>query len=250
MKRIVLGGFAALGMFAVAAPASADVQWQVFERRREQCFNAMNTFTPEESIRGCSDLISMRSITGNGRAQAYKLRGDRYRELHDWDRALADYNQVIRMRGDHPGAYYRRGEVYLAQGEYARAMADADSVVRIAPDTPGGYRVRCEVRVAQNLELDQAREDCDHALEINAIDTAALAARGVINLRSGATQRAWADFDAAIFHGRRVARTLYGRGIASLRLGRQREGRADIEAAEQLQAEIGATFASYGVTPP
>lgn len=250
MKRIVLGGLAALGMLAIAAPASADVQWQVFERRREQCFNTMNTFSPEESIRGCSDLISMRSITGNGRAQAYKLRGDRYRELRDWDRALADYNQVIRMRGDHPGAYYRRGEVYLAQGEYARAMEDANAVVRIAPDTPGGYRVRCDVRVAQNIEPNLAREDCDHALEINAIDTAALAARGVLNLRTGANQRAWADFDAAIFNGRRVARTLYGRGIASLRMGRQREGRADIEAAEQLQAEIGATFASYGVTPP
>jgi tetratricopeptide (TPR) repeat protein len=76
----------------------------------------LNAFAPEESIRGCSDLISMRSITGNGRAQAYKLRGDRYRELHDWDHALADYSQVIRMRGDHPGAYYRRSEVYLGAG--------------------------------------------------------------------------------------------------------------------------------------
>lgn len=250
MKRIVLGGLAALGLLAVAAPALADVQWQVFEQRREQCFNTMNAVSPEQSIRGCSDLISMRSITGSSRAQAYKLRGDRYRELQDWDHALADYNQVIRMRGDHPGAYYRRSEVYLARGEYGLAMQDADDVIRIAPDTPGGYRVRCEVRVAQNLELDQAREDCDHALEINAIDTAALAARGVLNLRTGANQQAWADFDAAIFNGRRVARTLYGRGIASLRMGRPREGRADIDAAEQLQAEIGTTFASYGVTPP
>ncbi|MCX7357633.1 MAG: tetratricopeptide repeat protein [Alphaproteobacteria bacterium] len=250
MKRIALGAIAVLGLLVFAAPASADVQWQVFERRREQCFNTMNSATPEESIRGCSDIISMRSVTGNGRAQAYKLRGDRYRELRDWDRALADYNQVIRMRGDHPGAYYRRSEVFLAQGEYARAMEDANAVIRIAPDTPGGYRVRCEVRVAQNVELDQARSDCDHALEINAIDTAALAARGVVSLRTGSNQQAFADFDAAIFNGRRVARTLYGRGIASLRMGRQREGRADIEAAEQLQAEIGATFASYGVTPP
>lgn len=250
MKRILFGGLAALGLLAIAAPALADVQWQVFERRREQCFNTMNAYPPEQSIRGCSDLISMRSLTGNGRAQAYKLRGDRYRELQDWDRAVADYNQVIRMRGDHPGAYYRRSEVFLAQGEYARAMADADATIRIAPDTPGGYRVRCEIRVAQNTELDLARQDCDHALEINAIDTAALAARGVLNLHTGANQQAWADFDAAIFNGRRVARTLYGRGIASLRMGRQREGRADIEAAEQLQAEIGATFASYGVTPP
>lgn len=250
MKRIVPGGVAALGFLALAAPALADVQWQVFEHRRAQCFNTMNGFSTEESIRGCSDLISMRSITGNSRAQAYKLRGDRYRELRDWDRAIADYNQVIRMRGDHPGAYYRRSEVYLAQGRYDLAMADAEDVIRIVPDTPGGYRVRCEIRVAQNLELEVARSDCDHALEINATDTPALAARGVLNLRTGANERAWADFDAAIFNGRRNAHTLYGRGVAALRMGRQREGRADIVAAEALQSEIGATFASYGVRSP
>ncbi|MEZ5972148.1 MAG: tetratricopeptide repeat protein [Hyphomonadaceae bacterium] len=250
MKRILLGGLAVIGLLLAAAPALADVQWQVFELRRQQCFNSMNNFTPEQSIRGCSDLITMRSITGDGRAQAYKLRGDRYRELRDWEHALADYNQVIRMRGDHPGAYYRRSEVYLAQGEFDLAMADADRVINIVPDTPGGYRVRCEVRVARNVELDAARRDCDQALEINSIDTAALAARGVLNLRTGANQQAWADFDAAIFNGRRVAQTLYGRGIASLRLGRAREGRTDMVAAEQLQSEIEATFAGYGVTPP
>ncbi|MEZ5961851.1 MAG: tetratricopeptide repeat protein [Hyphomonadaceae bacterium] len=247
MKRLVLSGFAALVLAAFAAPALADVQWQVFEQRRQACFNSGGDFTPEQSIRGCSDLISMRSITGDGRAQAYKLRGDRYRGLHEWDRALSDYNQVIRMRGDHPGAYYRRSEVYLAQGQYELAMADAERVIAIVPDTPGGYRVRCEIRVAQNIELDQARQDCEQALEINTTDTAALSARGVLNLRAGRNREAWADFDAAIFNGRSDAQTLYGRGIAGFRLGRTREARADMAAAERLQPEITATFASFGL---
>jgi tetratricopeptide (TPR) repeat protein len=247
MKRFRVGGFAAFVVFAIAAPALADVQWQVFERRRQQCFNSGEQFTREESIRGCSDLISMRSITGDGRAQAYKLRGDRYRGLRDWDRALSDYNQVIRMRGDHPGAYYRRSEVYLAQGQYDLAMADAERVISIVPDTPGGYRVRCEIRIAQNIDLNLARQDCNQALTINSIDTAALSARGVLNLRAGQNREAWADFDAAIFNGRSDARTLYGRGIAGLRLGRVREARADMAAAERLQPEIVATFASYGL---
>jgi tetratricopeptide (TPR) repeat protein len=247
MKHPWLGGLAVLGALAVAAPALADVQAQVFERRRQQCYNSGEVWTLEESIRGCSDLISMRSITGDGRAQAYKLRGDRHREARDWDRALSDYNQVIRMRGDHPGAYYRRSEVYLAQGQYDLAMADAERVIGIVPDTPGGYRVRCEIRVARNAELELARQDCNRALEINSIDTAALSARGVLNLRAGQNQEAWADFDAAVFNGRSDAQTLYGRGIAGLRLGRTREARADMAAAEQLQPEITATFARFGL---
>ena len=249
MMRFVLGGAAAFALFVAAAPALADVQWYVFDLRRQQCFNSANNFTPEQSIRGCSDIISMRTVTGDGRAQAFKLRGDRYRELRDYEHALADYAQVIRMRGDHPGAYYRRAEVYLALHQYDLAMADAERVIQTAGDTPGGYRVRCEIRVAQNIELDAARQDCDRALEINSIDTAALAARGMLHLRAGANREAWSDFDAAIFNGRREARTLYGRGIAGLRLGRTREGAADLEAAQQLQPEITATFASFGVTP-
>lgn len=212
-------GLAALGLAALATPALADVQWQVFERRRQQCFNSADQFTPQESIRGCSDLIAMRSITGDGRAQAYKLRGDRYRSLRDWEHALADYNQVIRMRGDHPGAYYRRSEVYLAQGQNDLAMADAERVIQIVPDAPGGYRVRCEIRALRNVDLDLARQDCQRALEINTIDTAALSARGLLNLRAGANLEAWTDFDAAIFNGRSDARTLYGRGVAGVRLG-------------------------------
>jgi tetratricopeptide (TPR) repeat protein len=249
MMRLLLGGAAALGLFVIAAPALADVQWYVFDLRRQQCFNTANNFTPEQSIRGCSDIISMRTVTGDGRAQAYKLRGDRYRELRDYEHALADYAQVIRMRGDHPGAYYRRAEVYLALGQFELAMADAERVIETAGDTPGGYRVRCEIRVAQNIELDAARRDCNQALEINSIDTAALAARGMLNLRAGANREAWSDFDASIFNGRREARTLYGRGVAAIRLGRTREGNADLEAAQQLQPEITATFASFGVTP-
>jgi tetratricopeptide (TPR) repeat protein len=232
----------------LAAPAAGDVQWYVFDLRRRQCYNSGNEFTPEQSIRGCSDVISMRSVTGDGRAQAFKLRGDRYRQLGDYERAIADYSQVIRMRGDHPAAYYRRSEVYLAQARYDLAMADADHVVEIAPDAPGGYRVRCEVRLAQRIELATALADCSRTLELNSIDTAALAARGVLRLLANSNQEAWSDFDAAIFNGRREARTLYGRGIAAIRLGRSREGGADIAAAEQLQPEITATFASYGVT--
>ena len=247
MKRVLLGGLAVFGLIAAAGPALADVQWRVFELRRQQCYNSGENFTPEQSIRGCSDIISMRTVTGDGRAQAYKLRGDHYRELRDYGRALTDYSQVIRMRGDHPGAYYRRSEVYLAQGQFDLAMADVDRVIETSPDTPGGYRVRCEIRIARNIELEAARQDCNRALEINSIDTAALSARGVLNLHAGSNQEAWADFDAAIFNGRSDARTLYGRGIAGIRLGRAREGRADMTAAERIQPDIAATFASYGL---
>jgi tetratricopeptide (TPR) repeat protein len=248
MRRLTVGLLGLLLVATSAPPVLADVQWYVFDLRRRQCYNDMGEFSDEQSIRGCSDLISQRGITGDSRAQAYKLRGDRYRIARDYERALADYNQVIRMRGDHPGAYYRRSEVYLAQGLYDLALADAERVIAMVPDTPGGYRVRCEVRIAKG-EVDAARRDCNQALEINSIDTAALAARGVINLRARANQEAWTDFDASIFNGRREARTLYGRGLAATRLGRVREGAADIAAAEQLDAEIAATFARSGLTP-
>lgn len=247
MKWVSLSALA-LAFVVIAPTAAADVQWRVFQLRREQCFNSAGEYTLEQSIHGCSELIRMRSIDGDGRAQAFKLRGDRYRQLEDFEAAEADYTQVIRMRGDHPGAYYRRSEVYLAQGRYPAALDDADATVRIAPDQPGGYRVRCQARLEMHAETAAALNDCNTALEYHSSNTGALSARGVLYLQTRRYDEAWADFDAALLHLGPHAHGLYGRGLAAQRLGRPNQAGADIARALELDPEIAATYAGYGVT--
>ena len=133
--RFLIGGAAALGLFVIAAPALADVQWYVFDLRRQQCFNSANSFTPEQSIRGCSDIISMRTVTGDGRAQAYKLRGDRYRELRDYENALADYAQVIRNHPQTPLAQQARDRITALAGLPDRPVSKIEPLLKLVPES-------------------------------------------------------------------------------------------------------------------
>ena len=72
--------------------------------------------------------------------RVYLERGRSYHERGDYNRALADYDQVINMTSadDMPSAndetYYRRGLTYLCKAEYKNALDDFDLAIEINPD--------------------------------------------------------------------------------------------------------------------
>jgi len=47
-------------------------------------------------------------------AEAYLLRGDRYSETQDYDHAVADYSEAIRLKSDYAEAYNNRGYTYYS----------------------------------------------------------------------------------------------------------------------------------------
>jgi len=53
-------------------------------------------------------------------------RGSAYRFNGEYDQAIADYTQAIKIYPS-PGAYSDRGAAYNNKGEYDRAIADLDS---------------------------------------------------------------------------------------------------------------------------
>jgi tetratricopeptide (TPR) repeat protein len=54
----------------------------------------------------------------------------------DNDRAIADYNQVIRLAPNNADAYNNRGNAYYKKGDYDRAIADFEAGLRIDPNYP------------------------------------------------------------------------------------------------------------------
>jgi hypothetical protein len=93
-----------------------------------------------------------------------------------------------------------------------------------------------------------ARADCDRAIAMG-VGAGAFDTRGLLNLRSGDFEAAWADYDVAVRAAPASAHQLYGRGLAALRLGREEAGHADIAAAAALDASVVAAYQSYGVEP-
>jgi tetratricopeptide (TPR) repeat protein len=247
MLRLVVPLLAAA--LALVAPAHADNLWLLYVQRQEECENTGNAYPLDVSIRGCSMIIRSNNVTGLARAAAYRKRADRYREAEDVDRAIADYTQAIRYDADMAVAYTRRAGLHMRRSAYQRAADDYTQAIRVLPDHPSGYAGRCRALLFSNGSPQAARADCDEALRLRPDYTYALNARGILNLREGRFDEAWADFDAHVSGYSGVADSLYGRGVAAVRLGREADGRADIAEATALAPDIAQTFASYGVTP-
>jgi tetratricopeptide (TPR) repeat protein len=57
---------------------------------------------------------------------AYNSRDIAHSGKEDYDMAVSDYNEAIRLDSDYAVAYYNRGVAYRNQGKNAKAQADCD----------------------------------------------------------------------------------------------------------------------------
>jgi tetratricopeptide (TPR) repeat protein len=67
---------------------------------------------------------------------ALAARGDALRRKHALDRALVDYNAAIGIEATNPIYFHGRGRVYQEMGDLDRAIADYGKAIRLAPDRP------------------------------------------------------------------------------------------------------------------
>jgi clan AA aspartic protease (TIGR02281 family) len=115
----------------------------------------------DEAIAACSTLISSGNLNQHDLADAYNRRGFAWERQGYGDKALADYDQVIRMQPI-AGAYFRRGSLRLAMGNFDWAIADFDQAIRLDPK-PFMYLSRGNAwKLKGNLE--RARTDYNAAL--------------------------------------------------------------------------------------
>jgi tetratricopeptide (TPR) repeat protein len=114
-KTLIAKGLAlaVAGTVWLAAPARAD-------DNSETCFKK----TGQEAIVGCTRAIQSGKFKGTNLAVLYNNRGIEERQLRDFDRAITDYTQAIRLDTDFTGAYAGRGLAWEGKGEIEKARAD------------------------------------------------------------------------------------------------------------------------------
>jgi tetratricopeptide (TPR) repeat protein len=108
---------------------------------------------------------------------------------------------------------------------------------------------RCWARVMLGVELDQALDDCDDAVDSDPKNAGYLDSRGWVYLRLGKYQKALSDFDRSIeYRPSNNASSFYGRGLAKTRLGDAAQGSADLAAARKAKPDIDLTMPHTGLT--
>ena len=88
---------------------------------------------PDVGIAACSRIIDDPGETAGARVEAYANRGRVHFNSKDFDRAIADYGEAIKLDPNAP-AYVRRGMPWTEKGEFDSAIADLTQAVTIDPN--------------------------------------------------------------------------------------------------------------------
>ena len=92
----------------------------------------------DRAIADCTEAIRLDPKL----AVAYNNRGFAWNEQEEYDRAIADYDEAIRLDPKYAAAYSNRGFAWHDKGEHDRAIADYTEAIRLDPKLAVGYNNR------------------------------------------------------------------------------------------------------------
>jgi len=218
----------------------------------------------DTSIRACTTLVASTGQSDDTLAKAFTYRGFSYLKKNQYDPAIEDFNQAIRLdpanawalanRGNayfnkrqadralqdyndalrlNPTGYatlfYGRGSIYSGRGEYDRAIADLNAAILLKPDFPEAFKSRGNAYLDSG-QSGHAIEDYDQALHLRPDYLSALQGRGNASAARSQYDRAIADYDKAI--GIQPGPALFrSRGIAYRATGNSEKALNDFNAA-------------------
>jgi tetratricopeptide (TPR) repeat protein len=179
-------------------------------------------------------------------AKAFNNRGIAYQKKGDHDRALSDFNTAIGISHDYADAFANRAALYEKKSDYDHSLSDFNEAIRIQPTMGSFWNERCWIRAITGAVQD-ALADCNEAIRLGPASAAKFDSRGLAYLKANQWSSAITDFNAALQLNSGLASSLYGRGYAKLKSGDTASGNADIAAATRVKQSIAGEFARYGL---
>jgi tetratricopeptide (TPR) repeat protein len=149
-----------------------------------------------------------------GDSHGYSMRAKIWlEEKKEFDIALGDYNDAIRLNPNAAEVFNNRGTVWAAKLEFDKAIADYNEAVRLDPRCTVAYFNRGIARTAKQ-EYDKAITDFNEAIRLDPKYVSAYDGRGIAWVAKREYDRAIADFNEAIRLDPRFVYAYNGRGVA------------------------------------
>jgi tetratricopeptide (TPR) repeat protein len=152
-------------------------------------------------ITGHSDVAYTVEFTASTGAQknatVLNQQGLAKQNLGDWDGAMADYNEAIRLDPNYSAAYDNRGNVKRQKGDLNGAIADINQAIRLNPKNAIAYFNRARVK-EKHGDLDGAIADFNQAISLKPNYSSAYRDRGEVKRKKGDINGANADFSQAL----------------------------------------------------
>ena len=160
-------------------------------------------------------------------AAALFTRGVAYDNLGQYDLAIREYDEAIRLKPSDARAYYNRGLDYANKGQFERAIQDYDHAIRLGPGNADCFVSRGVAYDGQG-QYDRAIQDYDQAIRLKPDYALAFVNRGIAYANKEQYDRAIRDYDEALRLNPNDADALYDRGQAKRAAGDIAGGDADI----------------------
>jgi tetratricopeptide (TPR) repeat protein len=167
---------------------------------------------------------------------AYAQRGMYRTNMGDFENALADYNEIIRLWPERGDGYRERGLFYYWQKQYTLAITDFDKALELDPSDSAcrASKAQALLRLGKTVEASAV---ADAGLRIGTDRSRFLAVRGEIAYEQGKFAETVDDLTEAV----KLATYEYPgyylyRGQAYERLGQKALATADYKAAAGLEA--------------
>ena len=158
--------------------------------------------------------------------------------LGQYEAAIADYDNAIRLKPDYVNVYYSRGLTKYYLGQYEAAIVDYDNAIRLKPAHLNAYYERGLAKYILG-QYEAAIDDYDNAIRLKPAHLNAYYSRALAKCNLGQYEAAIVDYDNAIRFEPNDANAYYDRGLAKEKLGQTGEAEQDWQTALKLTTETG-----------
>jgi tetratricopeptide (TPR) repeat protein len=166
-------------------------------------------------------------------AEAYAYRARSYNAKENYDRSLADANKAIQLNPRLAMGYYARGNYYRDKNDNDRAIADYTEAIRLDPRFINAYINRA-LLYSGKKDYDRTIADYTEAIRLDPRLAMAYNNRGVAYDQKKDYDRAIADFNEAIRLDPRYANAYNNRGNSYYHKNDFDRAIADYEAALKI----------------
>jgi len=242
-----------IGIFMLSG---AGLQW-IREHRRSLLYASISVFLLyllflgvstyarckvwQNSISIYSDVISKYPDD----ALAYNNRGSAYYEQKNYELALRDFDDAIRVNSFDPGPYNNRGSIYFYYKRYEEAVKDYDMAIKLKPGYLAAYSNRGNV-YSDMHKYDEALKDYDEVLKTQPENAKLLLSHGNVNFDAGRFADAIRDFDKAAKIKPGYVEAYYNLGNAHYRLQKYDEAVKDYAKAIELKPDYAEAYINTG----
>src|SRR5579872_6730502 len=138
-------------------------------------------------------------------AVLYTIRGKIWYLKDEYDQAITDLDEAIRLDPDQSTAFLNRGSAWLRKLDFDRAIADYSEAIWLDPNAARAYFNRAIARGRKN-EIDLAIADYFEAIRLDPTDAKALINRGLAWQKKNEVDLAIADYTEALRLDRKSTR--------------------------------------------